>query len=833
MLTTTSGLYTTTQLANLFLPFKLHLTDASGSLIKGFQFSKFEYLTQNRDIKISQGSLAWDLTLLLHAQLIIKNFSADKLFIQYSMSNSSPTHEDDYTNLPINVIIKHLSIRETQIKAFEKTTLLNNLQFAAEFNRRNWMIKTLGFNLFDLECSIYGYGESQNPYAASINLNLQSLNRALPFFGHFDLQGNNTNYQLEGLIDGLGKVIVKGELSKGTFVNAKATWKNLYWPMSPINIELIQGNLEIDGRVSDLNIKANTQFNRSLPGELTVVSKIKNKQIELQALFHSLSEKFKTTISTDVSYKSLQKVSMNIKIQPGTTTIFDKMLPKVPFEGGEFNIAVSPTALQARGKFIFDKNKQLQAIFKIPKFNLQDPFNEKYSINGKLNVFINSLNFIQYPNDIVKDVQGQLLMNLSLSGKLKRPQLQGKITLKDGSVFVPMTGLRYGPIQTTLYTVDKNWRAKGSIMSGSSVISISGQGELSPALGGKIDIIGNQFPFMKTDEFDITITPKLVLNIDPHDLTITGSVDIPRASIKQKNFDNVVELSDDVIFIEKDKFQNNYRSPGNIAANVVLTLGKNVAIDIKKIKGMLDGAITIKKEPGNAITAFGNLTTRNAKYSAYGQELSIEQAQLLFTGGPIDNPGINARAIRKFNSSGKFSESNQLFNFSSANLDPIDLDKKFTVGIQVSGRLKSTEVTLFSIPANLSQADILSLLILGKPINKANKAGYQVLVSALSSLGLGSSSKGGALMEQIKEKTGIDVSLESHTSYNYKTNQSNDKTSVVIKKNLSKRIILSYNIGLLGSDNNVLVLKYLLNKFFSIQVNSTDAGNSIDVVYSN
>ncbi len=834
LLTTKSGLYATIKLAGLLIPSSITITNATGSLLKGFKFSTFQYVANNMEMRISKGELDWDLTQLFNQQLVIKHVSGDKVFFQYFPIKSS-TSQLAHINLPLNISIKRLSLNETKVKMFGKDILFKNVQFASEFNNINWKIKALRFNIADLDYSLNGDGQSQTPYRLSVNLKIQSLNSAFPLWGHFNLEGNKTNYQLNGFIDGLGKAVIKGELNNSTFVNANATWKNLHWPLKhTINsVEIAEGGLQLEGRVSDLHIKANTKLNNPFTGELTITSNIKNNQMELDAFFNSLSEKFKTTISTNVSYTSVQQALIKIQIQPGTSTLIEKVSSKLPFAGGELNVDISPQALQATGHFEVDKNKQMQATFKIPKFRLDDPNNKNYTTKGKLDVHINSLNFIPNSNDFIRDAQGQLLINLSISGKLKNPQLQGKLSLTNGSVFIPIAGLRYGPIHTTLYTVGKQWRVSGSILSGSNAIFLTGQGDFSPLVKGKIDLVGNHFQLMKTEEFDITVTPKLSLNLNSHDLNITGNVDIPMANIKPTTFDNIVELPDDVIFIEENESKNTHNSPLSIAANVELTLGKNVAIDIKKIKGMLEGAIRIKKNPGGPFTAFGSFAARDAKYSAYGQNLSIEKAQLLFTGGPIDNPGINARAVRKFNNTAKFSESNQLFNFSSENIEPIDLDKKFTVGIQVSGRLKSTDVTLFSIPANLSQADIISLLILGKPINKANKAGYQVLVSALSSLGLGSTSKGGALLEQIKEKTGIDVSLESHTSYNHQTNQSSDKTSLVIKKPLSKRLVLSYNISLLGSDNNVLVLKYLLNKFFSIQINSTDAGNSIDFVYSN
>jgi len=74
--------------------------------------------------------------------------------------------------------------------------------------------------------------------------------------------------------------------------------------------------------------------------------------------------------------------------------------------------------------------------------------------------------------------------------------------------------------------------------------------------------------------------------------------------------------------------------------------------------------------------------------------------------------------------------------------------------------------------------------------------------------------------------------MQSNTSYNQQTNTVSESNAVVVGKSISDRLYLSYNIGMFGNDSNVLTLKYLLNKFFSIQVSASDSGNGIDFLYT-
>lgn len=155
-----------------------------------------------------------------------------------------------------------------------------------------------------------------------------------------------------------------------------------------------------------------------------------------------------------------------------------------------------------------------------------------------------------------------------------------------------------------------------------------------------------------------------------------------------------------------------------------------------------------------------------------------------------------------------------------------------TLGVEVTGRLSRPKIQLFSEPAVLSQADILSMLVLRRPANQANKAGGQLLLAAISSMNLGSNTNSLQLLEQLKQTAGIDFNVQTNTNYNQITNTSSDTTSLVVGKSLSKRLYLSYNIGLSQTDTNMLTLRYLLNRFFSIQISNSDTSSAIDFLYT-
>jgi translocation and assembly module TamB len=88
----------------------------------------------------------------------------------------------------------------------------------------------------------------------------------------------------------------------------------------------------------------------------------------------------------------------------------------------------------------------------------------------------------------------------------------------------------------------------------------------------------------------------------------------------------------------------------------------------------------------NPARANGELRVEEGFYKAYGQALDVERGRLVFGGGPLDNPAIDARAVRYLES--------------------------IIVGVNVRGTLRDPKLSVFSDPPR-SQQYALKLLLLG------------------------------------------------------------------------------------------------------------------------
>lgn len=436
---------------------------------------------------------------------------------------------------------------------------------------------------------------------------------------------------------------------------------------------------------------------------------------------------------------------------------------------------------------------------------------------GQIHDKLQGLNTTGILEATVRDNKTNIKLNIS-SGNFKT-----------GDINIP--NITFDKAQISAQLLNNAWDVTGFVTEKAQTLNINAKGSVSP-LRGNVSITGNELKLIDTSEYLIYATPNLVVDFTPDNLAINGEIYIPQGEIKPVSFSESTALTSDAKFVNhKKKYQKITKFNQNI--NVNLKMGEKVKLNIKGLQGLLKGQINIIADDHLAPIATGTLNVEHGKYEAYGQNLTIEKGELTFNDELIANPHVYIRAVRYFNNLNQtFAPSNQLFDFNPDNIQTFTLPDNLTVGIEVTGRLQATKIHLISIPATLSDADILSMLLLGKPANQAGSSGGKLLMTAVSTLDLGKGAKGAALLTQLKDKLGIDIDIQNISTYNKQTNTISDTTALVLGKSLTKRLYLSYNIGLFEDDINVLTLRYLLNKFFIIQVTSSSVSNGIDFLYT-
>ncbi|BCA96145.1 DUF490 domain-containing protein [Legionella antarctica] len=808
-LSTTPGLYTLIKLSGLYLPGTLKVHQLSGNLLKQFTVEGLDYQMGENTISIKHLTFNWQPRSLLHRQILINYLTADAVQIKQDMDIIS----------------------------------LKKIKLTGQLNEQRLIINSLQFNY--AKQSIYSrlQADITPPYSLSGKIKLNPhAKKQKTLTGILNIGGELNQLQWTGDFHGPANISLNGNLKELSQLNQIIKWRDLQWQNgSEVTANSPEGRMKLSGILPNLNIELTSKINRSSEEHWQLAATVHGTAPWKWSFNVNLSQTVNPSFKHEGLYTSLtakgviknsNQGNVTLTLNPGHYQMPEgSLVPSLKFQGGVLDVSLSPQQLEGKGSFAIDANKKLNLAFKLPRFDLGKGLSNDQPISANLSLLLNSFDFLQSISPDISNPRGRLIASIKTTGTWGKKIIESNLMLKQASVALPTLGIHLNSIDLTAHARKQHWQAEGSLTSENKKIILKGKGPLTTSFIGDFLLQGTDFKIMNTKEYQVNISPKINLNFTQSGLNISGSILVPSAQIKPQTFSSSITLSEDVVF--KSNNESPTTSPFNTSLDLSVEMGNEVELSVKGLNTTLGGKVQLKKLPQGTINATGELNVIKGQYKAYGQALAIEHGELIFTGGQIDNPGINLRASKKIKTSAASnSATNQNFNFNNSNLQTANVRGNISVGVEVTGRITQPKIILFSNLSSLSQADILSMLLLGRPASQANKAGGQLLLAAISSMNLDNGTNGVQLLEQLKKNLGFDLDLQTASKYNLATNQISDSTAVVVGKSISKRIYLSYNVGLSQSNPNVLTLKYLLNKFYSIQVSSSTNSSGIDILYT-
>lgn len=422
---------------------------------------------------------------------------------------------------------------------------------------------------------------------------------------------------------------------------------------------------------------------------------------------------------------------------------------------------------------------------------------------------------------------GQLTANMQLQGTLGDPGVSGQLRLINGRIRVPDFNTIYDHIRADLSASGKHVQFKIEALSKGHPFSITGHTTLGHRqVETTAQLTGKQIQIINTNEFQITASPDIHVHIHNFLVNLTGNAVIDQALFKPQDVRAVVHLPEpDTIIIGLP--EDEHTSRFDLNANLHVTLGPNVHIQAMGLSGQLLGAAALQHTPSRSWTLNGKIFIKNGQYSIYGQTLKItDGSSAQFIHSPPDNPLLSVKATRVVNVQ------------SGANLQDL-AQNNIVVGVSVEGSLKQPKIDLFSSPANLSKADILSYLVLGYASGSQSAGNWSLLVQALNSLGPGAEGIGttGGIISDIQKGLGLsELGVETETTTLFGGTPLNTNESFVVGKHLTKRIYVRYQVNLgknkFYNNNNVFTVRYLLSKRWFLQGDYSSVGRGIDLLYT-
>jgi translocation and assembly module TamB len=395
----------------------------------------------------------------------------------------------------------------------------------------------------------------------------------------------------------------------------------------------------------------------------------------------------------------------------------------------------------------------------------------------------------------VSKLSGETHLDLRLAGTLAQPAIYGEASFNGGSAELPRLGITLTDVGLAIHGDGRTLALDGHVQSGDGRLVLSGSLAPGPnGWSGNGVISGQAFRVIDLPDMRADASPDVQVAIDGRRVNVTGEVSIPRAHVAPRELANAIRQSSDVVIVGENPEAEG--AAWQVDAEVRFILGADVKFQAFGLDADIAGSVLAADHPGKPTSGSGELRTVEGTYTAYGRQLTLDRGRLLFNGGPIDNPALDARASR-------FIE-----------------DSEQTVGVDVRGTLRKPELRLFSDPP-VSQTDALSYLLIGRPASTLSGGEKMQVADASRQVGL---SGAGFLAQQVSRRLGIeaDVGVENAGDA--------ERASFFVGKYLSPKLYVSYGLGVYERINT-LRIRYSLTPQLSLQAESgTEQG--ADLLYS-
>lgn len=414
-----------------------------------------------------------------------------------------------------------------------------------------------------------------------------------------------------------------------------------------------------------------------------------------------------------------------------------------------------------------------------------DPLSEDRSVEGTFSLKELDLAFVSAFSGI-DEVAGQVNGEGRLQGPLLKPAVTGELALTGGRFQDPDLPLPMEDVVLALELLGYNANISGRWQSNDR-----SEGQLSGTLDWRgepelnLNVKGERLPVHFEPYASVEVGPDIHIRFRTGELSVSGRVEVPRGRIEVQALpESAVSVSSDEVIVGVEAEEPAIRK---MLMDVVVVVGEDeVTLDAFGLTGNLKGTLRI----GNDMDTRGALRLVNGRYEAYGQDLNLRRARVVFVGA-LTEPYLDIEAVRE--------------------VDTV------VAGIRLSGPISEPETEVFSEPS-MPQSDALSYVILGRPPQGRGDEGQ--MSAAAISLGLTQTNE---LTQSIGDELGIkNLMLEAEGS--------GETASVVASGYITDELSIRYGVGIFEPITTV-ALRYDLGRYFYLEAASGLAA-SLDIFYT-
>lgn len=556
-------------------------------------------------------------------------------------------------------------------------------------------------------------------------------------------------------------------------------------------------------------------------------------RLDFQQVATLIPEEFTLNLPMDLHLtangvgKEIQQAQLTASSPGGAIRYTGEQILQTQIKSTQFLAKLDATGAHIDARIELADNNIISASLQLPRATSTQIFSPAQILQGKINLDFSNLSPIQTLIPDIVSPRGKFHAHFTVSGTVGSPFINGETSVEGGQIKIPGLNIQLNQINLVFNAKGSELNYVLTATSANQPLRIVGKTHLNEAnFPTELMLTGNTVLLADTPAYTAYVTPQARITIAGHNIDISGSVDIPKAVLRELKFQSEAALpEDEVVFVGEHPVAK--RSPWNLTMQLTVNLGNDVKIDTPDLKGKLSGSLTLLAQPGQPLLGIGRIDIADGIYQVFGRALNITPGSgIVYRRNPLSNPSLNVQATTRVIVTDVVSQQQLGTN-------------EITVGMSIGGTSSSPQVTLFSSAGNLSQADMLAYLLLGTSSAGISPTNMNLMLQALNNLPLTKHGASGVegLTNQVKQSLGLtELGVTSEATYGpggeALPSTATPTSYFVVGKRLTSRIYLRYKYDPFNSVN-LFQLSYLFSTNWSLQLETDGSTQSgIDVLYT-
>lgn len=329
----------------------------------------------------------------------------------------------------------------------------------------------------------------------------------------------------------------------------------------------------------------------------------------------------------------------------------------------------------------------------------------------------------------LKDVKGNIFVDLNIQNTIKDPRPNGFIRIQDGAFKIPELGIDYNDLQMEIVAESTHLKiTKLEAKRGTGLLSAKGFIDLDSSLvsgkfsAAELQLVADKFYVIQHKDYEIQLSANTQLGGDPNNPKFGGKVEIHRSSFylpalmegddrdeikEDKSIPILIEATQS-LDVQSDSSAHDFKIKSSkkddqfskflkkLEGTMKISIPRNTWIKSPNMRIEISGNIDLVKN-GSDFELFGAIKVERGYYNLFGRKFDIKEGSLTFRGGREFNPHVILETDYSFRTSAR---------------------EKKTLKLTVGGEFLKPSFQFKLDGKDISETDAVSYLVFGQSVDE-------------------------------------------------------------------------------------------------------------------